>query len=100
MHQQDDNSSHDLVPKPVRNSPPRGTGRNLQMRILVSGSTGFVGTALVKTLEGQGHTIAPLVRPGTAPKDVAGVHDKVLGEAVAWDPVAGRFDAAGAEGAD
>ena len=70
------------------------------MRILVSGSTGFVGTALVKTLEGQGHTIAPLVRPGTAPKDVAGVHDKVLGEAVAWDPVAGRFDAVGAEGAD
>ena len=34
------------------------------MRILVSGSTGFLGTALVETLEGQGHSIARLVRPG------------------------------------
>lgn len=70
------------------------------MCILVSGSTGFVGTSLVKTLQGQGHTIVPLARPGTARKDAAGVHDKVHGEAVAWDPVAGQFDAAGAEGAD
>ncbi len=69
------------------------------MCILVSGSTGFVGTSLVKTLQGQGHTIVPLARPGTARKDAAaGVHDKVHGEAVAWDPVAGQFDAAGAEG--
>ena len=66
------------------------------MRILVSGSTGFLGTALVETLVGQGHSIARLVRPGTAPKDVAGVQ----AQAVAWDPVAGRFDAAGAEGAE
>src|SRR5271169_6464632 len=66
------------------------------MRILVSGSTGFLGTALVETLEGQGHTIARLVRPGTARKDGAGVQAR----AVAWDPVAGRFDASAAEGAD
>ena len=66
------------------------------MRILVSGSTGFLGTALVETLVGQGHSIARLVRPGTAQKDVAGVQ----AQAVAWDPVAGRFDTAGAEGAE
>ena len=66
------------------------------MRILVSGSTGFLGTALVETLQGQGHAIARLVRPGTARKDVAGVDS----QAIAWDPVAGRFDAAGAEGAE
>ncbi len=66
------------------------------MRILVSGSTGFLGTAVVETLERQGHTIARLVRPGTARKDVAGVH----AQAVQWDPVAGQFDAAGAEGAE
>jgi uncharacterized protein (TIGR01777 family) len=66
------------------------------MRILVSGSTGFLGTALVKTLEEQGHTVVRLVRPATAPKEVAGVHS----QAVAWDPVAGLFDAAGAEGAE
>jgi uncharacterized protein (TIGR01777 family) len=68
------------------------------MRILVSGSTGFVGMTLVKSLEG--HSIAPLVRPGTAPKGAAAVHDKVRGETVAWDPVTGTFDAARAEGAD
>jgi uncharacterized protein len=66
------------------------------MRILVSGSTGFLGTALVETLEGQNHSIARLVRPGTSEKSVGGVH----AQAVAWDPVTGRFDAAGAEGAD
>jgi uncharacterized protein (TIGR01777 family) len=65
------------------------------MRILVSGSTGFLGTALVETLERQGHTIARLVRPGTTHKSSGGV---ALG--VQWDPVAGRFDAAGAEGAE
>jgi uncharacterized protein (TIGR01777 family) len=66
------------------------------MRILVSGSTGFLGTALVETLEGQNHSIARLVRPGTSEKSVGGVH----AQALAWDPVTGRFDAAGAEGAD
>ncbi len=70
------------------------------MRILVSGSTGFVGTALVKTLEGQGHTVVPLVRGGAARRDAATVHAKGHEENVAWDPVTGRFDAAGAEGAD
>jgi uncharacterized protein (TIGR01777 family) len=66
------------------------------MRILVSGSTGFLGTALVETLEGQGHSIARLVRPGTSQKSVAGTR----AESVSWDPVAGQLDAAGAEGAD
>jgi uncharacterized protein len=66
------------------------------MRILVSGSTGFLGTALVESLEGQGHMIARLVRPGPAERNIGEVH----AQAVEWDPVAGRFDAAGAEGAD
>jgi uncharacterized protein len=66
------------------------------MRILVSGSTGFLGTALVETLEGQGHSIARLVRPGTSQKSTPGAR----AQAVQWDPVAGQFDAAGAEGAD
>ena len=66
------------------------------MRVLVSGSTGFLGTALVETLERQGHTVTRLVRPGTAHKVVAGIR----AQTVAWDPVAGQFDSAGAEGAD
>src|SRR5258707_12726332 len=66
------------------------------MRILISGSTGFLGTALVETLEEQGHAIARLVRPGTTRKNAAKGHT----QAVPWDPVAGQFDAAGGEGAD
>jgi len=66
------------------------------MRILVSGSTGFLGTALVETLEGQGHAIVRLVRPATARKNAAGAR----AETISWDPVAGQFDAAAAEGAE
>jgi uncharacterized protein (TIGR01777 family) len=63
---------------------------------LISGSTGFLGTSLVEAFEGQGHTVARLVRPGTAPKDITGVRE----ENIAWDPVANQLDAPAAEGAD
>src|SRR5271169_2112248 len=66
------------------------------MRILISGSTGFLGTALVETLERQGHSILRIVRPGTTQKSAGGSTT----QAVPWDPIAGQFDAAGAEGTD
>jgi len=66
------------------------------MRILISGSTGFLGTALVETLARQGHSIVRLVRPGTTQISAGGSP----AQTVPWDPVAGQFDAAGAEGAD
>jgi len=66
------------------------------MRILVSGSTGFLGTALVEALEGQGHAVARLVRPATTRKNAGSAREQT----VAWDPIAGQFDSAGAEGAD
>ena len=66
------------------------------MRILVSGSTGFLGTTLIETLEKRSHTIARLVRPGTARDGAA----EIRAQAVAWDPVGGQFEAAQAEGAD
>jgi uncharacterized protein (TIGR01777 family) len=66
------------------------------MRILVSGSTGFLGSALIAALEREGHTIARLVRPETAPKSAAGAEKQV----VRWDPVGGEFDEKAAEGAD
>ncbi len=66
------------------------------MRILISGSTGLVGLALVKALEGQGHAIARLVRPGTRQGSAGGAG----AQDIAWDPVAGQFGAAAAEGAD
>jgi hypothetical protein len=66
------------------------------MRILVSGSTGFVGTALTEALEGQGHQLARLVRAASSRKDAC----PPSAQSVAWDPVASQFDAASAEGAD
>jgi uncharacterized protein (TIGR01777 family) len=66
------------------------------MRILVSGSTGFLGTALIDTLEREGHTIVRLVRPDTGDLDAG--RDRA--QTVRWDPVGGQFDATAAEGAD
>ena len=66
------------------------------MRILISGSTGFLGTALIDVLGREGHTIVRLVRPGAGNREVSGAPAKT----VRWDPVGGQFDAATAEGAD
>jgi uncharacterized protein len=66
------------------------------MRVLVSGSTGFLGTALIDVLEREGHTILRLVRPVTGQREVSGAP----AQTVQWDPVGGEFDAAAAEGAD
>src|SRR6267154_2512692 len=66
------------------------------MRILISGSTGFLGTALIDVLGREWHTIVRLVRPGTGNRDVGGAPAKTA----RWDPVGGQFDAATTEGAD
>ncbi|MDP9823610.1 TIGR01777 family oxidoreductase [Nocardioides massiliensis] len=59
------------------------------MRFLIAGSSGFLGTALREHLTGAGHDVVRLVR-GEA---------KGPGES-AWDPYAGRLDAAQVEQAD
>jgi uncharacterized protein len=66
------------------------------MRILLSGSTGFLGTAVVAALQNGGDTIARLVRPETG-RSKAGA---APGDVVRWDPIAGEFDGGAAEGAD
>jgi uncharacterized protein len=66
------------------------------MRVLVSGSTGFLGTALVDVLEGEGHTIVRLVRRETGQRDPRSARE----ETVRWDPVGGQLDGEGAEGAE
>src|SRR2546426_226524 len=74
------------------------------MKILVSGSSGLVGTAVVDTLARDGHTVCRLKRPenGTRPnKQFATAGGSRASEpTVRWDPVSGNFDAASAEGAD
>lgn len=60
------------------------------MKIVVSGSTGLIGTALVKSLQDREHDVVRLVRRPVSP----GEH------AIAWDPARGTIDRAGLEGAD
>ena len=61
------------------------------MDIAVTGSTGLIGTRLVRTLEGDGHRVLRLVRP-----DSSGTH----GDTATWDPARGTIDDAALEGVD
>jgi uncharacterized protein (TIGR01777 family) len=60
------------------------------MRVLISGATGLVGTALGEALLSAGHSVSALVRPGRPASPGS----------VRWDPAGGEFDAAAAEGAE
>ena len=59
------------------------------MDVLVSGSTGLIGTALVPSLEERGHRVVRLVRSGGGGRD-----------SVRWDPSAGTIEADRLEGID
>jgi uncharacterized protein len=60
------------------------------MRILITGSTGLIGTALAPLLSSRGHEVIRLVRPGSA----SGA------DVVHWDLRSGTIDAAALEGLD
>ncbi len=60
------------------------------MRVAVTGSSGFVGRALVARLESEGHQVLRLLRPGSPP---------VPGSAQ-WDPRSWAIDAKALEGLD
>jgi uncharacterized protein len=59
------------------------------VRIVVAGSSGLIGTALVGELRAGGHEVLRLVRRGPSAPDERG-----------WDPPAGRIDASALAGAD
>ena len=65
------------------------------MRILVTGSTGLVGTALVPKLQLAGHTVCRLMRPETSTES----RRRALGFDVNWNPATGELGGA-AVGAD
>jgi uncharacterized protein len=59
------------------------------MRVVVAGSSGLIGTALVDALHAAGHEVTRLVRrPSSAPDERA------------WDPPAGKLDGDVLEGVD
>jgi uncharacterized protein len=64
------------------------------VKIVVSGSSGFVGTALIDSLRRDGHAIARLVRSGSAATADA------TSKMVRWEPPTGSIDLTGIEGAD
>lgn len=57
------------------------------MNVIVSGSSGLIGTALVRSLDGHGHQVTPLVRGDEH-------------EGIRWDPEAGSIDVDPLEGVD
>ncbi|MEE9207510.1 MAG: TIGR01777 family oxidoreductase [Gemmatimonadota bacterium] len=61
-------------------------------KVLISGSSGLIGTALSTALTTQGERVSTLVRPGSR-----GAHEP---GAVRWDPGRDRVDAAALEGFD
>lgn len=58
------------------------------MRIAITGASGFIGAALRRSLEADGHTVVPFVR-----------REAGLGE-VRWDPAAGRLEPDDLRGVD
>ncbi len=70
------------------------------MKILVSGSSGLIGSATVEALRAAGHTVCRLVRPQSAQrKRKAGLAAPPATD-VHWNPVSGEMDLPGAAGAD
>ena len=65
------------------------------MRVLVTGATGFVGTALVAVLRHRGHDVVAVTR-GPASATVEGVDYRAVGDIVdapGWQPVLQGIDA-------
>jgi len=62
-----------------------------QMNIVVSGSTGLVGSALIPVLTTGGHNVSRLVRSRSNDRSK---------QQISWDPNANFVDAAGLEGVD
>ncbi len=63
------------------------TDTTSQQRVVVTGSSGLIGTALVGALRSAGHPVTSLVRSNPGP-------DRAL-----WDPAKGTIDASALEGA-
>jgi len=59
------------------------------MKVAVTGSSGLIGSALVRALERDGHTIVPVVRSGSSGRD-----------RIRWDPEGGWIEKSALAGID
>jgi len=59
------------------------------MTVLITGSTGFIGSALIPVLQREGHTVKRLLRSPTA-----------SAQDLVWDPASGQLDRSRLEGLD
>src|SRR3984957_3760052 len=66
------------------------------MKVLISGSTGLIGSALARALRQQGHEVAALTRPDTRDRSTGA---SAANQRVAWNPEAGTLEQ-NADGAD
>jgi uncharacterized protein len=64
------------------------------MKVLVTGSSGLIGSALLKSLRSDGHKIARLTRSGSKSQAADPA------EAIRWEPPSGSLDLAAMENAD
>jgi hypothetical protein len=60
------------------------------MRVAITGSSGMIGSALARSLAGDGHTVLRLVRRAPSPGS----------DEIRWDPARGEIDRGALEGTD
>jgi len=65
------------------------SGKDVPVRIIIAGSSGFIGTALIDRLRSDGHEVVRLVR-----------RTRQSSDEVSWNPMAGDLDPAALTGAD
>ena len=75
-------------------SPTSETAPHGSRRVLITGSSGLVGSSLTQSLRARGHQVVRLVRAGRPHGLVDGL------ETAPWDPGRGQLDAGSVSGAD
>jgi len=61
------------------------------MDVVIAGGSGFIGTALRRSFEADGHRVIAMVRPGSAAQE---------GDTISWDPGSSRIDGKALDGVD